>query len=121
MTETMRVVTRREIIRSVPARFEMQYGKNRSGKLWKATVTHGEMIDALNALDTKTCTAEAVDEIIGNKTLTLNECDACGENKDVLLRLGEELDYDVRWWDICGDCLSKASDILSQSQEGASK
>lgn len=120
MTEAMCVITRRDIIRQVPAQFERQYGHARAISSWKGNVTHGEMIDALNALDTETCTAEAVNEIIGNKSWTDNECDVCGENKDALLRMGDEPDYEAHWWDICGDCLSKASDFLSQSPKDQS-
>lgn len=109
------VITKRGIIRSVPARFEQQYGRDRNGTSWKGIITRGEMIDALNALDVGTCSAEAINEIIGNKSWTSNKCDACDTECEVLVRIGDEPDYEARWQDLCARCLSDAARVATSA------
>ena len=115
------VITKRGIIRSVPASFERQYGHDRSGSSWKAKTTRGEMIDALNALDVDTCDAEAVNAIIGNKSWTSNECDACGTDCEVLVRIGQEPDYEARWQDLCAQCLTDAAWVATTANSVGTK
>ena len=115
------VITKRAIIRSVPVRFERQYGHDRNQPSWKSDLTRGEMIDALNALDVDTCAAEAVNAIIGNKSWTSNECDACGADCEVLVRIGDEPDYEARWQDLCAECLSDAAALATTASAVGTK
>lgn len=107
------VIKRRDIIRRVPAAFERQYGRDRSAHSWRRNITRGEMIDALRALDVETCPAEAINEIIGNPSWTANNCDACGVGAEVLVRIGDEPDYEARWQDLCARCLSDAAALAT--------
>jgi hypothetical protein len=66
-----------------------------------------EKTKALAALDLETCSAAAVVAVLGTSWVE-NECDECQKDVPVLMRFGEEPDYDNRWQDLCVDCLKKA-------------
>lgn len=115
---TIRIITRREIIKSVPSRFMSQYSRYSDDKPlpWTAGVeSKREMFERLRALDTDTCTAEDVGAIIGNDSWTSLDCSECGQSCDAVVRIGDEPDYDARWVDVCSDCLGKASEILARA------
>ena len=102
----VRVTTRREVIQDVPARFEKQYGRDRDGYSWRGNVSLGDMIDALNALDTSTCSANEINAIIGNSSWTELDCDICDRRDcEVVAEIGEEPNYEARWLNICPSCL----------------
>ena len=111
------IVTKRDVIRSVPKAFRTQYGRN-PGEVaaWsKSQKTKGELVNAADALDVETCTAEEMDAAIETKWCG-HKCDECDLEKDALVRIGQEPDYEARWVDICSDCLALAADRLDKSQ-----
>lgn len=112
----MRVVTRREIIRQVPAEFKRRYNHQRDEKRWgrNSHTTWGEVIDGLDKLDSETCAPEEINKLIGNDSWTDNKCDECGAQSETLVRLGEEPDYEARWQDLCGSCLLEASKLAGK-------
>jgi hypothetical protein len=57
---------------------------------------------------------DEVDRIIGNKSWTECCCDLCGENRETLIRVGDEADYEARWLDICPLCVSKLNDFAAR-------
>jgi hypothetical protein len=91
----MEIIRRRDIIRSVRDRWTTQYGQN------------DEKRKALAALDLETCSAADVVAVLGTSWVE-NECDECQKDLPVLMRFGEEPEYDARWQDLCVDCLKKA-------------
>lgn len=84
---------------------------------WRNTYGHGfyandpdkqKIQDKLDALAPKQFLPEEADTIIGNSSWTEFKCDLCKQDKDVLMRMGEEPDYESRWLDCCQECITKA-------------
>ena len=103
----MSLVIRSEMCQCVPDRWAQQYRRLPSTD-WKYHVTQ-----KLADLPMNERTPEKISAIIGNDSWTSNECDECDKDCEVLVRLGEEPDYDARWCDVCFDCLSKACDMAN--------
>lgn len=101
------IIRRADICANVPKRFAEQYGDGRYGN-------HAAKIGPLNALKPEELTPERINAIIGNDSWTNNTCDVCGHNFDVLVRIGQEPDYDTRWSDVCRGCLEVALGKLSE-------
>ena len=109
---TIGLVLKSQIVAGVPARWAKHYKDYRSwGYAEKATIT-----ERLSALPPG-FTAEQVDEIIGNKSWTSNECTECGKDAPVLVRVGEEPAYEARWVELCPDCLNAAVAALSGDKQ----
>lgn len=110
---SIRVVTRREIIRLVPANFTKTYADYKTDtRLWNGR-THGQMLADLNALDVETATHAEVSAIMGNESWSRLLCDECGTDCEVIVRLGDEPEWEARWVDICAACLDTARGTLA--------
>jgi hypothetical protein len=111
----MRSITLREVIKGVPARFSEQYGRQMDEIAAHASPpsTYRDLISRLNALDTETATPEDIAAIIGNPSWAQLECDECGRDREHLVRVGDEPDYDARWQDLCADCLLAAFEMAA--------
>lgn len=107
----MRLVTRREVIRSVAARWFKHYGRHDPSHTFPDGLTVGEVNDRVRALDVETCTKGDVDAT-GAIGFADNTCDECDTDHEALVRFGSEPGYDMRWQDLCADCLTKASTML---------
>lgn len=108
-------VHRRDVIIEAASSWLNQYRHEPADKVtgWNAKKTFGEIRSALKSLDTKTCTAEDLHRAMGMKGgWGLNNCDECGMDVPVLLRLGMQPDYDARYWDLCQNCLERAAVVL---------
>lgn len=101
------VLRKADVIAGVPSRWNRQYRETRD--LDKIEI--GKRLAALSP----GFTAEQVDSIIGNRSWTMHECSNCGQDRDVLIRLGEEPDYEAKWLDLCADCLAKALEIIKRA------
>lgn len=108
----MTVIHKRDLIRSVRNRWRKQYQQSIADRTSPYHVSRAGIDDALYKLDVETCSEADVDKAIGVSGWVANECNFCDRNMDVLIRLGEEPDYEARYVEICSDCLSKASDVL---------
>lgn len=108
-------IHRRDIIRGVRARWLDQYKNYRADQTlgFANGRTVGVVRAALERLDLETCSAADVDAAIGASGWVKNGCDECDGDFPVLLRFGQEPDYDARWWSLCPDCLGKARDLLA--------
>ena len=53
------------------------------------------------------------------KIIRKQDCDVCGEDVAVLVRIGDELDYKPRWQDVCMTCLKKARMLIMAAMEDA--
>lgn len=113
----MKVITQRDVIRTVPARFREQYSFALDVEAaWKPGSTRRDIAAALDALDIETCTTTDIDHALGVTGWADNKCDECGaSNRPVLVRLGEEPDYDARWIDLCPSCLAEAALMIGDA------
>jgi hypothetical protein len=71
----------------------------------------GDINARLRKLDLKTCTVADVDAAIGTTGWADNECDLCGGNHELVVRVGDKPDYDARWIDLCPSCVKKVSTV----------
>lgn len=110
-------IYQRDIIKGARQRFLEQYKRHPDSDVpgWDRSRTFGQVRAALAALDLETCTSGDVDKAIGVTGWGDNNCDECGGNFPVLIRLGYEPDYDSRWWDLCRDCLNKATTFAAET------
>jgi hypothetical protein len=111
MTERIKLIKQRDVILGVADAFRRQYGSSLVKEAgWQRGVTLGDIANALDHLDLNKATIDDVAAVIGNNSWTSNTCDVCGkENCEVLVRLGDEPDYDGRWVDVCPDCIADAA------------
>lgn len=101
MKET-KLIYKRDHLDRIPQRWRSQYGHG-----YYANDEDKQKIQrGLDALPQGKFTADEADQIIGNKSWSKFECDICGHDKDVLLRMGDEPDYEARWLDCCRECLA---------------
>lgn len=113
----MRMITERDVIAGVRDRWMEQYrGYDTRQRAGWSKKTFGEIRSALNSLQTNLCSVSDVDEAIGATGWADNKCDECGRHSKVLMRFGEEPDYEARWQDLCVDCLSRGVAELSASE-----
>jgi hypothetical protein len=84
------IITRRSVILNVPVRWRAQYPKERA-----------DTTAALEKLDLATCSRDAVDDIIGNKSWTELRCGVCENDRDRLVRVPKEYDEATL---ICREC-----------------
>lgn len=113
----MTPIQQRDIIRGMRARWLDQYKTDHDSKEtgWRGG-TFGEVRARLAALDLETCSAEDTAKALGGPNWAENTCDNCGKSWPVIIRIGQEPDYDARWQDLCGECLGQAVDILSKTE-----
>lgn len=104
----MKLIYKADVVKAVPARWAEQYRTH--------SYPHTSAItERLNALP-KGFTAEEVDAIIGNSGWTGNRCDECGTDQAVLVRFGDEPDYEARWQDLCLNCLNASVALAKQGE-----
>jgi hypothetical protein len=116
----MDVIQRRDVIKAAPARWLEQYKTNADSHVctWGVSPrkTYGQIRAALAALNLETCQPSDIDAALGAPGWADNDCDECDKSFPVVLRIGEEPDYEARWRDVCADCLAKAAKILSETK-----
>lgn len=102
---TLRRIDERSQVAGVAARWRAQYPPG-STTITGSTDT---IYHKLLALDPNAATAKDVAEIIGNRAWAgADQCDECKQEKDVLIELGQEPDYESSTAKVCEDCLRKA-------------
>jgi len=80
---------------------------------WTKGVPLGFYVERVKALEPSTCTrAQLLLAMGGGDNWGINECDECGKDADVLMRFGDEPDYEARWQDLCAACLCSALDQM---------
>lgn len=108
-----RLIYRRDVIMSVRERWNRQYAHSpahhRSG--WCES-SFGEIREALAALDLQKASVADVNAAIGTGGWASLECDCCGSDVEVLVRVGEEPDYEARWQDICVRCAQAVARLI---------
>lgn len=114
----MQLIYRRDVIRNVRKMWADQYAHYDENHKFPAFgdnrgFTVKAIRDALARLDLENCDPQDVNEAIGTTGWADCRCDECDENYEVLVRIGQEPDYDARWQDLCGHCLSRAIAMLA--------
>ena len=103
-------ITRQTGANSVVSRWKKQYRGISSYDREKLVIL--ENLRSLGA----TPEPDKVDAIIGNNSWTsVPGCDCCGEPKELIVRVGEEPDYESHTAYVCRDCLLEA---LKLTEEG---
>src|SRR6202012_5159593 len=87
--------------------------------LWKmggpSNCNPQEIYRQLIKLDTDTCPAKAVDDIIGNQSWSHYFCGSCHEYAERAVRLGDE--YDESGATVCRSCLRMGVELLRPEHE----
>lgn len=99
----MRIVTTRDLIRTVAERWAAQYyGTGRPEKI--------EILRRLRLIDPETVTAAEVDAIIGNDDWTKSVCGECAELVSVAIEIGAAVHFDgvIETNSLCIPCLKSA-------------
>jgi len=103
----MKKITRQILANSAASRFNLTYGSG----VHDGVHPHSEKVPKLLALG-PVPDADKVDEIIGNKSWTaVCKCDECNKHSDIVIRLGEEPDYESATAYVCAECLARAIDL----------
>lgn len=109
-------VTRQDVLDGILPKLRETYGSyiERGARLANGT-DPAVTIQAVAALP-RPLQRDAVREAMdGWPDWTDNRCDECHADRDVLIRIGDEPDYDARWVDLCADCLRKASKLAKSN------
>ena len=102
----MELKTKANKIKTVADRWDLQYPRPYS--------LDKDMIG--NALRSKSPkTEKEVMDIIGNRSWTSVVCDECGLEHDIVIRLGEEPDYESATVYVCKSCLKKALKMIKDA------
>ena len=105
----MKPITTRDRIRQIRIRWWEKYAPFSNHSKDKL-----EIYKRLQQLDLNICSAEDVNNIIGNSSWTRNLiCSECEQDTDWVLRVGEEPDYESRTAYLCKSCVEKAAKYLS--------
>jgi DNA-directed RNA polymerase subunit RPC12/RpoP len=119
----MKLITKREVIRDVAKRWREQYEPFKEERPLfsvrngiQICKTKREIADELDSLDKETASDADVDAIIGNEYWTSMKCDECGQEVDVLIRVGQEPDYGSHTAYLCMPCIRKAFDLSNAEQ-----
>lgn len=114
----MNVITERELIRSVAARWRHQYGDrgDYSSRRLRSGKTAAEVAAQLDQLDPETATAADVARIIGNDSWTrVAECDECRGRAPCVVEVGEPPDYESSTARLCLPCAERAVAMLREA------
>lgn len=111
-----KIISVRDVIRDVPAHFRDSYARyNLDHKFPSHTLTVGEILKNLAAIDVETASRADVDAAMGKtppNSWTILDCDCCGKSVDQVVRFGDGPDYEARWQDLCADCLAFGQALL---------
>lgn len=107
----MELITKRQLINSVAARWKRQYFHGPKG--WAITAG-GKSDDRYKRLKDlpQDATEDQVMGIIGNDSWTRIVCDECERSVDSAVQLGEPPDYESATAVVCLDCLKAAAALL---------
>lgn len=113
----MKIITKESKIASVADRWKKQYSH---GDKWDTYLhsrgrTAREIWKQLKSLRPGS-SEDDIQEIIGNRSWTSIECDECGMECDLVVRLGRDLDYAEHTAEICIPCLERARQIAKESK-----
>lgn len=105
----MKLITQRELIRGVAAKWREQYAPNGKWLSVGAAFDKREVYERLRELDGETVAAEQVDGIIGNGSWTSLRCDDCDVSVGAVVEVGQPPDYESATARLCEACARKAA------------
>ena len=97
----MKLITTRDIIKSVPERWARQYSLT-----CPDTGTAGRILSALRSLDLETCTTKDIANVIGNGTWTNLHCHSCEKNVEAVVHIPDVILDNCSY--ICKECAAAA-------------
>lgn len=99
----MKIITERQVIREYLSDFKRPGSEHEWGE---------EKTKALRALDPKTCTVDAIAEIIGDVSWLFGTCDECWKTTTWQLQLGQG---GAEVLTLCRSCFGKAVSLVQQT------
>lgn len=110
----MQIIKLRDIIRDAPSRWMKQYSlsADHAPLSWNGAETYGDVRRRLSALDLETCSQADIERAIGRPDWASLICDECQFEREHVIRIGQEPDYEARWQDLCAECIQKAAKML---------
>lgn len=117
MSEGIKVLTRDEVIKAVPERWNRQYGLNDdhykiNGK------SKPEITRELLALQEHELTADRINGIIGNTGWTALVCSECREDVPIIAGLGDDPEWGGKSVNVCKRCLTEALAAIGEHLSG---
>ena len=106
----MRLITERELIRTVAAKWAKQY---RPGS-WSYNNEKAEITRRLFALNPEMASREDVDKIIGNNSWTTIRCNECNAYVSLGIQVGEEPDIESQTVILCSACVLTVYTLLQE-------
>lgn len=103
----MRIVTMRELIRSVPEHWRASYERTEYWLSDRWGESKQETYKRLLKLNLETCTPADVTAVIGNSSWTYLRCDECGASVDQVLMFGTA-GYETSTHSLCAKCVHAA-------------
>lgn len=111
----MKLFTQRILIRAVAERWR-QAASVTPDLYGHPPRSRAKVLSKLESLDLETATHEEISDIIGNESWTrMDACDECGVVPEVMVRLGEDPDYESSTACICPSCLEKAVRLAKEN------
>lgn len=112
----IKIVTDRDMIRSVAEDFKEQY-QFEDGHWCAMLFTPGDKVyERLLTLDTETCSINDVNRIMGTDWLTVN-CQSCGNDATELHVRFEHPDIEDKACWLCPDCIGAAFNMVRAVKE----
>lgn len=105
-----RIITRREIIKGVPARWASSYGDD-TKPLSRGQLA-GDIRRGLEALDLEDATTADIAAVIGNDSWTRLECKICEMDRDEVVSVPREYDGPIA---VCRQCADGISGMFASA------
>lgn len=105
---TIRIRTKRDVIKSVLIRYENQYSMKDKGYRLFDGRSPIEVARQLRLLDLENCAASDVDDVLRTDGWTANKCEECQTDNDRIVFIGSGEDS----IGVCKDCLLIAIDVI---------
>lgn len=106
----IKIISRNRLAQTTAARWKAS-NYSLVTKTWMPMLVNGktreQIYDELIALGPNP-SANTIDTIIGNTSWTHIKCDNCGEDKEIVIQIGQPKDYESNTVKICVICLDKA-------------
>jgi hypothetical protein len=111
----MKIITERDLIRDVVKRWELQYPEEKVQQFKYPHLNFNDICNSLKKLNLETCSAQDIENIIGNESWTRILCDGCGQNVTWVIQLGQDPDYESNTVHLCKECFKKAIGLINEN------
>ena len=115
----MKLISIKADIKGIREQYYEQYKDELEGDFRALSTLYDPKLiyKSLLNLDLDTATAKDITKIMGNDSWAdPTQCDECGEEKEMVVQLGEEPDYESATAIICYDCLKAALDLIERER-----